>query len=81
MDLKDLTPEQRAKINPGMSTEELLNLAKEEGIELSADELEKFSGGGKEWTDIVVCNRCSKSYDSLKMKACPYCGCDRYSPI
>lgn len=81
MELKDLTPEQRDKIVPGMSAEELLTLAKEEGIELSAEELDEVVGGKKEWTDIVVCFKCGKSYDRMKMKKCPKCGCERYNPV
>lgn len=81
MDLKDLSPEQRDKIVPGMSAEELFKLAKQEGVELSAEELDEISGGGKEWTDIVVCFRCSTSYDRMKMKKCPKCGCERYNPV
>ena len=43
--LKGLTEEQIAKIRECKSQEELLKLAKEEGIELTDDQLEAVSGG------------------------------------
>lgn len=81
MEFKDLTPEQRDKIDSSMSADELLTLAKDEGIELSAEELDEVAAGKKEWTDIVVCFKCQKSYDRMKMKKCPNCGCERYNPV
>ena len=44
--IKELTPEQRAKVKQCKTPEELLALAKEAGYELSDDELEGISGGG-----------------------------------
>ena len=49
MEFSDLTEEQKAKAKACKTTEELLALAKEEGVELSADELESISGG-VEWS-------------------------------
>ena len=49
MEFNDLTEEQKAKAKACKTTEELLALAKEEGMELSADELESISGG-VEWS-------------------------------
>lgn len=46
MEFEDLTPEQQAKAKACESPEELLALAKEEGYELSDEELESVSGGG-----------------------------------
>ena len=45
MELKDLTPEQREKVEACKTPEQLFALAKEEGLELSDDELAKISGG------------------------------------
>lgn len=81
MNLKDFTPEQRDKISSGMTAEEMLQLAKDEGVELSAEDLDEVAAGGKEWTDNVVCFRCGKSYDRMKIKKCPKCGCERYNPV
>ena len=44
--LKGLTEEQVAKIKACKNHEELLTLAKEEGIELTDEQLEAVSGGG-----------------------------------
>lgn len=44
--LKGLSEEQIAKIRECKSQEELLKLAKEEGIELTDEQLEAVSGGG-----------------------------------
>ena len=47
--IKALTSEQRARAKQCKSAEELLALAKEEGYELTDDELEGISGGF--WND------------------------------
>ena len=54
--IKELSPEQRAKAKQCKTPEELLELAKEEGYELTDDELEGISGGGGPWcnTDCTV---------------------------
>ena len=44
--LKGLTEEQIAKVNECNSAEEILALAKEEGVQLSDEQLEAVSGGG-----------------------------------
>ena len=44
--LKGLTEEQIAKVNECNSAEEILALAKEEGVTLSDEQLEAVSGGG-----------------------------------
>ena len=44
--LKGLTEEQIAKVKACKNQEELLALAKEEGIELTDEQLEAVSGGG-----------------------------------
>ena len=50
MDFKDLTPEQKERVQNCNSPEELLELAKAEGVTLTDDQLEAVSGGA--W-DIV----------------------------
>ena len=50
MNVEDLTEEQKAKFKEAKTAEEILELAKEEGVELSIDELDGASGGDKEWT-------------------------------
>ena len=44
--LKGLTEEQIAKVKACKNQEEMLKLAKEEGIELTDEQLEAVSGGG-----------------------------------
>ena len=44
--LKGLTEEQIAKVKVCKNGEELLKLAKEEGVELSDEQLEAVNGGG-----------------------------------
>ena len=44
--LKGLTEEQIAKVNECNNAEEILALAKEEGVTLSDEQLEAVSGGG-----------------------------------
>ena len=46
MKFEDLTPEQKEKALSCKNAEELLELAKSEGYELSAEELDAVSGGG-----------------------------------
>ena len=43
--LKGLTKEQREKVEKCKTTEEVLELAKEEGLELTDEQLEAVSGG------------------------------------
>lgn len=45
MSFDELTEEQKARARACKTTEELLALAKEEGYELSEDELEAIAGG------------------------------------
>lgn len=47
MNFDDLTPELREKVQACKTPEELLELAKSEGYELSDEELESISGGRK----------------------------------
>ena len=60
MENNDLTPEQREKVLACQTPEELLELAKSEGYELSEDETSTISGGAS-WTAAkqdVMCPRC-----------------------
>lgn len=45
MEYKDLTDEQRAKARACTSPEELMALARDEGVELTDEQLEAVSGG------------------------------------
>ena len=55
--LKGLTEEQIAKIKACKNQDELLALAKEEGIELSDEQLEAVSGGGC-FSSSGKCEKC-----------------------
>ena len=46
MNYKDLTPEQLEKARACKSPEELVELAKEEGVELTDEQIGMISGGG-----------------------------------
>lgn len=46
MDYKDLTPEQQAKAKACKTPEEILALAKSEGVELTDEQLDGVTGGG-----------------------------------
>ena len=64
--LKGLSEEQIAKAKECKSQEELLNLAKEEGIELTDDQLEAVAGGGcGKDEDVMECPDCH-SKDHVK---------------
>ncbi len=51
MDFEELTQEQKDRLRACKTPEEILELAKEEGYELSDDELEAVSGGNA-WDDF-----------------------------
>ena len=52
MEYKNLTEEQKAKARSCKTPEELVELAKDEGYELTNEELEGISGGG--WGDCYT---------------------------
>ncbi len=68
--LKGLTEEQIAKVKKCKNHEELLALAKAEGIELSDEQLTAVSGGG-------ACSAISDLGDSINPWDCPKCGANR----
>ena len=55
-----LTEEQIAKVKACKNNEELLKMAKEEGIELSDEQLEAVSGGGA-CSDTLKCVTCGST--------------------
>ena len=59
--LKGLTEEQIAKAKQCKNSDELLEFAKQEGIELNDEQLSAISGGGCDPT--------------VTIQECPYCGC------
>lgn len=56
--LKGLTDEQIAKIMKCKTNEEALEVAKNEGIELTDEQLEAVSGGCLTWSRPVPCPKC-----------------------
>ena len=65
--LKGLTDEQIAKAKACKTPDELLKFAKEEGIELTDEQLTAISGGG-------VCSGVSDIGDAINPSDCPKCG-------
>ena len=55
MDYEDLTPEQMEKAKTCKTVEELVELAKSEGIELKDEQLEAVTGGESLWDDMTGC--------------------------
>ena len=58
MRFENLTPEQKEKAKRCKNADELLAIAREEGYELSEDELEAVSGG--DWDCWEVCTKFQK---------------------
>lgn len=67
MKFDDLSPEMREKVQACKSSDELLALAKEEGVELSEEDLEAVSGG---WGTCPNNDYCS-SYKGDKFRTGP----------
>ena len=67
--LENLTEEQIAKVKACQNHEELLALAKAEGIELTDEQLSTISGGG-------ACTIVSNIGDAINQSDCPFCGCN-----
>ena len=68
--LEGLTQEQIAKVKACKNHDELLSLAKEEGIELTDEQLSTISGGG-------ACSVVSDIGDKINPWDCPKCGANR----
>ena len=68
---KGLTEEQIAKVRFCKNHEDLLALAKAEGIELTDEQLNAISGGG-------ACSVVSDIGDYINTNDCPKCGCNDY---
>ena len=49
MEFNDLTDEQKAKVMARKTTDELVALAEEEGVELSDEQLQSIAGGDSFW--------------------------------
>ena len=61
--LNTLTDEQKKKVEAAKSPDELLELAKETGRELTVDELEAVSGGKICWTHCSIKDHpCKNTY-------------------
>jgi len=79
--LEGLTKEQIARIKECKSNEEILKLAKEEGIELTDEQLSAVSGGSA--CEEVNCPKCGstdtemidESFYSNPIYKCHSCGC------
>ena len=68
--LKGLTDEQIAKVKACKNHEELLELAKKEGVTLTEEQLAVVSGGG-------ACSVISDLGDDINPWDCPKCGANR----
>ena len=76
--LKGLSEEQVAKIRNCKTHEEMLKLAKEEGIELTDEQLEVVSGGGVCSSFTRTCPECGEwldLYDYGNRYRCGECDC------
>lgn len=81
--LKGLSEEQLARIESCNSQEEILKIAKEEGTELTQEQLEAVSGGNC-LTDFD-CPNCGQKIDGNSCDdnynyVCPHCGHRFYKP-
>ena len=72
--LNGLTKEQIEKVKACKNQEELLALAKKEGVELTNEQLEVISGGG-------ACSVASDIGDFLNPFDCPECGSNKVKAV
>ena len=77
MKFNKLSDEQRSKIADAKGPEEILEMAKEEGYELTQEELEAISGGGF-WIEEYYCPECGSHdvgvFRNSKTGSCYSCG-------
>ena len=64
MDFSKLSPELRAKAEKCKNMDELLDLAKSEGVDLTAEQLDYISGGGDNCYDGCPDDHCRR-YDLI----------------
>ena len=55
MSLENLSPELLEKMNACETKEQLIELAQEEGVELTDEQIEEISGGGCDLLHLVSC--------------------------
>ena len=83
--LKGLTEKQVAKINACKGQEEILKVLKEEGIELTDEQLEAISGGWGSDRGVVGYCKCGYSgfceYVDYPFVKCPKCGATMYGDL
>ena len=68
MNFDELSPEKQERVLNAKTPEEILAMAKEEGYELSEEELESINGGAM-WGDVcvgVACRVC-RGYNGCKV--------------
>ena len=72
--VKGLTKEQIAKVKACKNSDELLALAKAEGVELTEEQLTAINGGG-------ACSFVSDAGDFLNPFDCPECGSNKVEAV
>lgn len=81
MDFGNFTPEQAEKARE-LGVAEMLKFAKEEGVELTDEQMDAVSGGGwgKEYDTEIECPACHKkilcNMSNGRPSRCGYCGED-----
>ena len=81
MNLDNITPEQRRKAAACKNGEELLALAKEEGVDLTDEQLDAIAGGlEKDWFGDYMCPKCGEQVNTYTDGSywCPYCDARGY---
>lgn len=81
MNLDNITPEQRRKAAACKTSEELLALAKEEGVDLTDEQLDAIAGGlEKDWFGDYMCPKCGEQVNTYTDGSywCPYCDARGY---
>ena len=81
MNLDNITAEQRRKAAACKNGEELLALAKEEGVDLTDEQLDAIAGGlEKDWFGDYMCPKCGEEVNTYTDGTywCPYCDARGY---